>query len=206
MKNLSIVLNVVLLIAVIILYILHFRQPQPTSSSKPVTILDMKKDTLPTITDIAQIAYVNTDTLMANYAYYKTTEQLMKSKRQKLEQEINGRGRALQNELVAYQQKRNSMTVEEIQQAEQLLTRKDAELQQYSNKVSTELAKEEQAKTDELLQKISDYLKKYTQDKPYKYVFAYTKGASAILYAQENLDITADVLKGLNEEYKANKK
>lgn len=203
MKNLSLVLNIVLLIAVAVLYFLHFKQPN-TSGQAPV-LVDLKKDTLSSAT-AAEIAYVNTDTLMAKYEYYKTTSDNMKSRREKLEQEVNGRARSLQNEFAAYQRKSNSMTVEQIQAAEQTLRMKEAELRQYSEKLANDLAKEEQQKTEELLQKISDYLKNYIKGKPYKYVFAYTKGASAILYAQDNLNITQEVLDGLNAEYKTSQK
>jgi len=201
MKNLSLILNVILLVAVAVLYFLHFRQP---SVQKPsAAVVDLKKDTLPALAKAAEIAYVNTDTLMEKYEYYKTTLTNLKNRRQKLEQEVNGRARALQNEVVAYQRKGNSMSVEQLQAAEQNLRQKDADLRQYSEKIANDLAKEEQTRTDELLQRISDYLKKYIKDKPYKYVFAYTKGASPILYAQDNLNITQEVLNGLNEEYKA---
>jgi len=204
MKNLSLILNVVLLIAVAVLYFLHFKQPAVQTTG--ATVVDMKKDTLPTVTTAAEIAYVNTDTLMTKYEYYKTTMDNLKARQQKLEQEINGRTRAFQNEIAAYQRKSSSMTVEQIQAAEQNLKMKEAELRQYSEKLANDLAKEQQDKTDELLQKISDYLKKYTQNKPYKYVLAYTKGATPILYAQDNLNITQEVLDGLNADYKATKK
>ncbi len=201
MKNFSLILNVALLIAVVVLYFLHFKQPQNQTSN--AQLVDLKKDTLPALANAAEIAYVNTDTLMEKYEYYKTTQTNLKNRRQKLEQEVNGRARALQNEVAAYQRKGNSMTVEQIQATEQNLRQKDADLRQYSEKLANDLAKEEQEKTEELLQRISDYLKKYIKGKPYKYVFAYTKGASAILYAQDNLNITQEVLDGLNAEHKA---
>lgn len=199
MKNLSLGLNIVLLVAVAVLYFLHFKK---SDTSGGATLVDLKKDTLSSAT-AAEIAYVNTDTLMAKYEYYKTTLDNLKSRREKMEQEVSGRARSLQNEVAAYQRKGNSMSVEQLQAAEQNLRMKDAELRQYSEKLANDLAKEEQQKTNELLETISEYLKKYTKGKPYKYVFAYTKGASAILYAQNNLDITQEVLDGLNTEYKA---
>lgn len=204
MKNLSLVLNGVLLVAVAVLYFLHFKQPQ--SQTQGATLVDLKNDSIPSSVTAAEIAYVNTDTLMEKYEYYKNTVTELKNRRQKLEQEVSGRARALQNEVAAYQRKGASMTVEQLQATEKNLQQKDYDLRQYSEKLASDLAKEEQAKTDELLQKISDYLKKYTQGKPYKYVFAYTKGASAILYAQDNLNITQEVLDGLNAEYKATQK
>ncbi len=204
MKNLSLILNGVLIVAVAVLYFLHFKQPK--SPSQGATLVDVKKDTIPSDVTAAEIAYVNTDTLMEKYVYYKETLTNLKNRRQKLEQEVSGRARALQSEVADYQRRGSSMSVEQIQATERNLQQKDYELRQYSERLANDLAKEEQSKTDELLQKISDYLKKYTKGKPYKYVFAYTKGASAILYAQDNLDITQEVLNGLNSEHNASVK
>ncbi|MCU0353513.1 MAG: OmpH family outer membrane protein [Cytophagales bacterium] len=205
MKNLSLLLNGVLLVAVAVLYYLHFKKPS-APSTEGAKLVDVRKDSLPANVPAAEIAYVNTDTLMSKYEFFKQTSDNLKARRQKMEQEVNGRARALQNEIVAYQRKSGSMTVEQIQATEQNLKMKDAELRQYSEKIATDLAREEQEKNEELMGKISDYLKKYTKDKPYKYVLAYTKGASAILYAQDNLDITQEVLNGLNAEHAATKK
>ena len=63
------------------------------------------------------------------------------------------------------------------------------------------LQQEQAKKTDELLSKIHDYLKKYNAGDKYDMVIGYSKGGG-VLYAKEDLDITQDVLKGLNEEYK----
>ncbi len=198
MKNLSVALNLVLLVAVGVLYFLHFKKPSATTP-----VVELKKGVaLPPTAEAAQIAYVNTDTLAAKYEYFKNTLDNLQNRKKRLENEVGGRARSLQNEFVAYQQKRNTLSLEQVQLTEQNLSRKEAELRQYGEKVSNDLMREEQAKTEELFKKITDYLKKYAQGKPYKYVFGYTKGSS-ILYAQDSLDITKEVLTGLNDEYKA---
>lgn len=205
MKNLSLILNVVLLIAVGVLYWLYFSTPSGASAvpqtEKPVAATS--QTAAPSIN--LPFAYVNSDSLLLNYQYYKNTIQTLDERRKKFESEIAGRARALENEAVAYQQKSSGMTLEQTQLTEQTLYRKQQELVQYRDRISQQLAREEQEKNEELFSNISRYLATYTQDKPYRIVFGYSKGGG-ILYAADSLEITGEVLKGLNEAYQVSTK
>ncbi|RZL13767.1 MAG: OmpH family outer membrane protein, partial [Pedobacter sp.] len=68
--------------------------------------------------------------------------------------------------------------------------------------LQNENAKEQEA----LYNKIADYLKTYAKTKGYKMVLTYSKGNSAILFADESLDVTVPVVTGLNEAYTKDKK
>jgi outer membrane protein len=60
---------------------------------------------------------------------------------------------------------------------------------------------EDQAKSsDELYTKLNEYLKKYNKEKNYSFVLGFQKGGG-ILFANDSLNVTNDVVKGLNEEY-----
>ena len=64
---------------------------------------------------------------------------------------------------------------------------------------------EEQAKFNEsLYSKLSSYLKEYNKGKNYTFILGYQKGGG-ILFANDSLDITAQVLSGLNKQYEAEK-
>ncbi|QHT69530.1 OmpH family outer membrane protein [Rhodocytophaga rosea] len=201
MKNVSLALNAVLLVAVAVLYYLHFSSrtsASPASSAgKPTSESAVSKNPV-----AEKIAYVNSDSLLMNYEFYKNTIQQLEERRKKLETEIGGRARSLENEAVSFQQKGNSMTLEQAQLTEKNLYRKQQELVQYRDRLSQQLAQEEQERTEELYNNIANYLKDYTKDKPYKLVLGYTKGGG-ILFADNSLEITQEVLAGLNNEYKS---
>ena len=201
MKNVSLILNAVLLVAVAVLYYLHFSSrtsPSPSlTAGKPAPDSTTAKNPL-----AEKIAYVNSDSLLMNYQFYKNTIQQLEERRKKLETEIGGRARSLENEAVSFQQKGRNMTLEQAQLTEQNLYRKQQELVQYRDRLSQQLAQEEQERTEELYNNIANYLKDYTKDKPYKLVLGYTKGGG-ILFADNSLEITQEVLAGLNKEYSA---
>ncbi len=200
MKNLSLILNAVLLVAVAVLFYLHFsnKNPSPASVSAASPLPAKTVGAAPT----TQYAYVQVDSLLRNYDYFKDTQDSLEKRRQQLEKEVAGRTRSLENEVVAAQRQANSMTLEQAQLTEQNLRRKEQELMRYQNELGRQFAESEQKKNEELINNITKYLEKYTQDKPYKIVFGYSKGGG-ILYAANRFDITQDVLKGLNQDYQA---
>ena len=71
MKNLSLILNVVLLVAVVILYVLHF------SNAPSVQVSDSSSDTSSVN---LKIAYINSDTVLKYYDYLKVNREQLESK------------------------------------------------------------------------------------------------------------------------------
>jgi outer membrane protein len=52
-----------------------------------------------------------------------------------------------------------------------------------------------------VVDKVADFIKGYAKEKGYKLVLSYSKANPTVLYGDESLDVTADVLKGLNDAY-----
>jgi outer membrane protein len=81
------------------------------------------------------------------------------------------------------------------------LARKQQELSAYSQNASDAFVKEEAAENEKLYDKVAQYLEKHAKDKGYKMVLTYSKSNPGLLYADKTLDITKEVVKGLNQEY-----
>lgn len=192
MKNLSIVLNVVLLIAVGVLYVLHFT----SGESKEVENADAKaySGTIPSI------AYVNSDSLLQNYEYFKDKAEELEQKRVKLEAEFTNRAKGLQSEITNFQQNAGNLTMAQGQAKEEELRQKQQNLMQYQERLQQQLLIEENKVNNELYDKVSNYLDKYGKKNNFQLVLTYTKG-SGVLYANDSLNITNQVVEGLNEEY-----
>jgi outer membrane protein len=154
-----------------------------------------------------RIVYVNTDTLLNNYDYYKDVVKEFQNKQFQLENELQRKGQSFQNEVALFQRRvqAGGMSQEQAQTTQQQLAQKEQNLMMYRDNAANNLAVEQGQKTDELLTKIQDYLAKYNAGDKYDMVIGYSKGGG-VLYAKEDLDITQDVLKGLNEEYAKTKK
>jgi len=154
----------------------------------------------------ATIVYVNSDSLLNNYEYFKEIKGKFETKSKKAEADLKNKGAAFQREVAAYQQGAQTMSADQRAQTEERLARKQQELQTYQQNAGSALANEEATENEKLYDKVAEYLKKHAKDKGYKMVLTYSKGNSAILFADESLDVTKDVIAGLNTAYKSEKK
>ena len=148
-----------------------------------------------------KIVYVNTDSLLTNYQFYKDAQKEFENKGYRLQVDLGQRERALQNELGAIQQRAQTMTQAELQAADVMLKKKGAELQQYSQQKQQALAQEQAKKNEELYNKIREYIKKHNTENKYEFVLGYTKIGGGILYADDSVDVTKEIVDGLNKEY-----
>jgi outer membrane protein len=191
MKNSSLLIyNVILTLAVGILYFLHFKN---NSASAPVTN---------TASVGKKIVYVNTDSLLNNYQFYKDTQKEFENKGYRLQVDLGSKEKALQNELGAIQQRAQTMTQVELQAADITLKKKGADFQAYSQQQQQKLAEDQSKRVDEIYTAIRDHIKSMNKGNQYEYVLGYAKGGG-ILFADESVDVTKAIVKGLNDTYAA---
>ncbi|NDK54479.1 OmpH family outer membrane protein [Pontibacter fetidus] len=150
---------------------------------------------------IGDVVFVNADTLLANYDLFKDVKTRLEGKAKKAETDLKGKATAFEREVGQYQQTAAGLSNEQRAVTEQRLARKQQELANLNQSESNRLMSEEAEEQKKIYDKVEAYLKDYSKEKGYKMVLSYSRGNSAILYSDESLDITQDVLKGLNEAY-----
>lgn len=191
MKNISVILNVVLLVAVAGLYYLQFSNVAPeeqTTSKDAMTV------------DNPSIVYINSDSLLVNYDFIKDQQQILREKSEKLNAEYANRAQGLQTEFSNYQKNGSNMTIGQARAVEEDLVKKQQNLKLYEQSLGQQLANEESKFNQELYNKVSSFLKQYGEDHKFHMVVKYNPG-SDVLYANNGMDITKAVLEGLNAEY-----
>ena len=196
MKNLSLILNIVLLVAVIILYVLHFA-PGGKTASHSTSSSDTSSTNL-------KIAYINSDSVLKHYDYLKVNRDQLEAKTKKMDSEYRNRAVGLQNEITAYQRNVSSMTLGQARAAEEDLGKKQQNLQLYQQTLQQQLMQEEAKLNKELYDRITTFLKGYGQEKGLQVVLKFDP-TSDVLYGGESLDITPDVIEGLNKMYQDEK-
>ncbi len=189
MKNLSIVLNVVLFIAVAVLFYLHFSGGK-SSVASPVSA-DLRN---------AKIAYINSDTVLQHYDYLKIQRDQLEQKNKKVNQDYRNRAVGLQNEIAAYQRNVSSMTLGQVRATEEDLGKKQQNLQMFQQTLSQQMMEEEAKLNKELYDRITVFLKKYGEEKGLQIVLKLDP-SSDLLYAGEGLDISQEVIVGLNAAF-----
>ena len=191
MKNLSLGISITALAAVIVLYVLHF------SSGKEEATTNVTSGNPGNF----KIAYINSDTVLKYYDYFKVSKDKLESKGKKLDQDLQTRAQNLQNEITAYQRNLSSMTIGQAKAVEEDLGKKQQNLRMYQQSLEQELVNEQAKMNNELYSKVTEFLKKYGTENGLEVVFKYDP-TSDVLWGSSALDITQDVIKGLNESYK----
>lgn len=149
----------------------------------------------------AKIVYINEDSLLANYGFAKRIRKDLTTKQQEVQADLGSREQNFKNEVASYQRTAGTMTMNVAKATEQQLAVKQRDLQAYSRVRGKELANEQMKMTKKLKDNIQDYLKRYCEKNGYDYVLTYSANGGGVLYGSTKLDVTLDILKGLNKEY-----
>lgn len=197
MKNLSIVLNVVLFIAVIILYVLHFsgRQTAEVAASSSDGNVN---------TGATKIVYINTDTLMNNYQHAVELNEAFLKKQEERRTELNVKAKSLDQELNEFQRKLQNngfLTEARAMDARDQLLVKQENLRRLQQEMIDKTAREQNDLNKQLFEEITDALQQYNQAKGFNIVLSTQMGGN-VLFAQDGFDITPDIVNLLNENYK----
>jgi len=158
-----------------------------------------------TTADGKRIVFVNSDSLLTNYQFYKDAQKEFENKGYRLQVDLGQKERSLQAELQAIQQRASAMTQAQLQAADMTLKKKGAELQQYSQEKQAELGQEQAKKNEELYNNIREYILKVNKENKYEFVLGYSKVGGGILFADASVDVTQKLVDGLNKEYAAKK-
>jgi outer membrane protein len=201
MKKTQLIVNVVLGIAVVALFILLFWGPTASKSFNYAS-----NDTSKTKIKGADIAYVNFDTLLSQYTYYKDKQAELQEAQKKAELDLNNRSSAFQKSASDFQYKvqKGLITSKEAQELQKQLSAEEQNLYQFRDKLTSELAEKEQVVNRVVYDNLLNFVKEYNKNGQFKYILSHAT-ASNLLYADPAYDITTDVVKGLNSKYEAEK-
>lgn len=198
MKKISVVLYVVLFAAVAVLFIFHF-----TGNSKGKSGTSSHVSGKPA----EGLAYVNIDTIILNFEMAADRKNDLIAKQKNAEAELNSKNESYQKGVKDYQDKVNKglVTRASAQQMEQALYQQQQELVNLRDKLQSDLVEEEQVMNRQIIDYITKFLEQNKNDYTYQLIFGKSFG-SVVLYSDEALDITKQVLDALNKKYHSEKK
>lgn len=193
MKNVPVALSGLSLVGVVVLFYLHFSSaPSANTNTNPVAVGNGK------------IAFINADTVLKYYDYYKEVKSRFEAKGKKLDQDLQNRAQALQNEIGAYQRNVSTMTIGQAKAVEEDLGKKQQNFRLYQQSVEQELVSDQSKVNAELYGNITAFLKTYGAERGLDVVLKYDP-SSDVLFGNAGIDISQDVIKGLNEAFQQKK-
>lgn len=174
-----------------------------TSCNKAQPQVDAKSDTAAQKAPAElKIAYVEVDSIMTQYQFCKDYSAILQKKGQNIQGTLAAKQQQLQQAGANFQQKiqQNAYTQEQAQSIQAGLQRQANDLQALNQRLSNEFQQETDKYNKALRDSIQNFLKVYNKDKHYSMILS--KAGDNLLYADKALDVTKDVIAGLNKAYK----
>lgn len=199
--NLVLIINVILALAIIIIYVMYFVGKKDNDDRKNESIQNPMN--FPDSKSGVSVAFVNTDILLERYELVKKMSDEFEKEQKKRDADLQKRTSEYQQEAAYFQESvQNQRLSDESAQGiyEQLMV-KQQELYDLQQQYSNELAQREFEMNKVLLDTVKNYLHRMNIDRNYDYILNYTM-AGPILLAKDTFDITNPVLRALNQEYK----
>jgi outer membrane protein len=148
-------------------------------------------------------AYVDTSNLLEEYTEAKDIEAKYKSKGEEMGKQLEAEVARFRNEASSFQKNAQTYGPQWAQQKGAELQKKEQELSYAQQAILQQLQEESGKEMDSLVKDVKKFIKDYGKEKGYNYIYG-TGDAASVLYAKEEYDITKEIIKLLNDKYKAN--
>lgn len=180
-----------------------------TACNKKEPADKVKSNGLPHATASAtsgEIAFVDIDSLASQYEYCKEGQKALESKQTAYRSQLNAKAQALQSAMADFQNKAQNggfTSQQQVEAAQNKLQQQQQQFQQFQTKIDNEMNNATLSYQKVLRDSLNNFLNDYNKDGRYKMILS--KSGDNILYADKALDITNDVVAGLNKRYKKSK-
>lgn len=146
------------------------------------------------------IVYVDSNQLINDYKGMQDARKAYEQKAAAWKANVDTLMNEVRTRIMEYDKQSSKMSAKERQLSKELIRTKQKQLADYQQALNTQAQQEDKKMTAEVIAQINSYINKYGQQKGYTIVMAATEYGN-IAYAEEGLDITEEVLAGLNKEY-----
>ncbi len=149
-----------------------------------------------------KLAYVEVDSLITQYEFCKEYTQILEKKGRNIQNTLQQKGQKLQSDAAAFQQKiqQNALDRPTAERMQAALQKQNADLEALQQRLGAELQEETNKYNEALHDSVQHFIARYNKSK--KYTMILSKSGDNILYADKSVDITKEVIAGLNKAYK----
>lgn len=197
MKGTSLIVSIVLFVAVAVLYVLHFTGSKSGVSGAAEVRGEGSEQGV-------RIAWIKADSLILNYDLAQDLHNEFTQKQEAFTKEYGNKRSTFEREAAEFQQKlqRGGFLTEQraVEERDRLLG-KEQEVMKLDQELSGKLAELQAGNNKQLLDSLMSYLKIYNSNQKYDFIF----NAGDVLIGPEATNITAEVLRQMNQRYQANK-
>lgn len=150
-----------------------------------------------------KVAYVRSQDLVYNYLGMKEVQNKFESQKQAWQSNLDTLKMDFQRSLSKFQEEYKQLTEPEKKTREQMLRAQENNVIQYNEAVTAKYKEEEDKMLQGVLNQVNSFVEKYGKEKEYDIILGTTLSGS-ILYGENTMDITEEVLAELNKNYQRN--
>jgi outer membrane protein len=147
-------------------------------------------------------AYIDTAEILEKYEKFKAEDEKFKVKSEEMGRPLEAKVKAFQMEAQSFQQNAQVKGPQWAQQKGAELSQREQQLGVEQNALLQQLQEEGSVLRDSIIKEVKVFIKEYGKKKGYDYIYG-TGDAATILYSKDAFNITEEVLKELNDKYKA---
>jgi outer membrane protein len=187
-------------VGLVLLYIFHFTGIGAKSPNKVNPNASM-----PVIAEDGQlkIAFVDSDSLLAKYDYARDLEAELNAFKESQEKSYQQQMTKFQSDYQNYLKTGENMTLTQQQETEAQLKQRADKLATLEQELSAKILQKQMDSNIELLNRIFAYVREYNADnQQFDIILRKTFNDSPTLYMNPAMDITNEIIDGLNKEYK----
>ena len=195
MKNTSLILSIISLVAVVAFGIVSLTKGGKASAQA-------EGEAVAAEACEGAIVYIDLDRILMEYDMANDLRSVVETKVQNIQAEVNRRGTKLEKDVKAFQEKmeKGLMTRSVAEVQGQKLQQQELEFNNYAAQKQQEIQEEQVVMMNQLGDAIKTFLDKYNEEKQYAMILT-NQGGAPVIAGDAALNITDDVLAGLNEEY-----
>jgi outer membrane protein len=195
MKNLSLLLNVILFIAVGVLYYFQFSGKKENQKKTKQFASTFK----PSSSSAQCFAYVDLDSLNEKISYIKNNRKALEKEQEAIETEWEASYRNLENKKNNFLKRGNAITQSEAEAFQNELIQEQQQVDTKKQSLTQKLNEKSYKFMDDIQQKLKGFLEDYNKDKRFTYIFSSGNGLDYMVYKDSSYNITSDVITGMNE-------
>ncbi len=189
-------LNIILLVAVGILFFLFFTKKNDPVIGKKVDVASV--DSLPRWQH-TPVAYFDMDSVEANFTEFKKMQTEVVAREARINDSISQMRAAFQSYYMKLQSQSANLTQRQRDSLGNELAQMDMDIKNRASEMNQTYQGYYMTKQKEIIDKIKNYCKEFNKDRKYSYIIAREPGL--FYYTDTAYNVTSELLKGLNAFY-----
>ncbi len=201
MKNTPLILSIIALVVALGAAVMSIVKPdfKKGGQAESADITDTSSITA----QAGDVVYVQLDSLLMNYDMYNDEMTAFQSKVQGIQEDLQKKQRRLESDAKSFenQVQKGLLTRSAAEEQQNKLLQRQQSLQNDAAQKDAEMQEEQAVLNNRVYFAVKEFIEKYNAEHQYSLILTTSGVTNTVLNVNPGLDITADVIKGLNEEY-----